>query len=173
MRLVLLLPLTVLAVVSGCGSPREEEVAVSKPERDLALPAQAPRVEIASPVELGRVQLQPAANPSRRIHGRSRPSVPTIIPAVVEPVAAAAPVVSKPAGYTAPAAAGPVNDRELPPGKTVTIIPASSGPSIESDGVDELPPFRGPPSVRRGGTCRGRGPGPGIGIAAVPAPSLR
>jgi hypothetical protein len=58
--------------------------------------------------------------------------------------------------------------RELAPGRTVTIIPVSNGPSVEAEEGDSwLPsgPSRGV-LVGGGGTCRRRGGGGGIGIAA-------
>jgi hypothetical protein len=172
MRPVLLLPLT-LMVVAGCGSQRGEEVALSKPERDLAFPARAPEVEIASPLELGRSEARPTARPARRPLRRPRPAAPTIVPVAFRTVPAPAQPAVEPVPEATPAAPIPANDRELPPGKTVTIIPASNGPSTGSEGIDELPPERGRPILRAGGTCRGRGRGPGIGIAAVPRPDFR
>ncbi|HEX6434165.1 MAG TPA: hypothetical protein VFZ87_07970 [Gemmatimonadales bacterium] len=171
MRPVLLLPLTLVVVAAGCESQRGEEVAIAPPGRDLALPAQAPQLEVASPVELGRVKASETRRPARRAPRRVRPATPTILPAVFTPTSEALPI-TRPTIEAVPVSA-PASDRELPPGKTVTIIPASSGPSTGSDGVDDLPPSEGRPIVRGGGTCRGRGRGPGIGIATRPRPGLR
>ncbi|HET6837093.1 MAG TPA: hypothetical protein VFH24_03560 [Gemmatimonadales bacterium] len=170
MRPVLLLPLALIVVASGCDSQRGREVATAPPARDLALPAQTPRVEIASPVELGRAKASEARRPARRAPRRTRPAASTILPAVLRSGPEALPVnIPRVETVSLPT---PANDRELPPGKTVTIIPASSGPSTSSDGVDDLPPSEGRPIVRGGGTCRGRGRGPGIGIATRPRPGL-
>ena len=166
MRTVLLLPIAaVVAVVAGCGSEAREGGARSLPQRDLTLVTQTAHVEIASPVETRQLRIQHrtvrpsqlAARPAPA--RRSRPLQPKVVLAAV----------------TAPLAASTsANDRELLPGKTVTVIPASSGPSTGSDRAGELPPAEGRTMVARGGgTCRGRGRGPGIGIAAAPRPDFR
>jgi hypothetical protein len=174
MRTVFLLPLTaVVAAVTGCGSEGREEPVRSAVQRDLTLPARAPEVEIASPVELQQVlahqgvgRLWPAprrAGASRRSAVKSRPV------AAVVPAAAPAVVVADTAASTA---SEPLNDRELPPGKTVTVIPASTGPSSATDPTDEFPTVRsGSIGVRGGGRCPTRGR-PGIGIATRPRPML-
>jgi hypothetical protein len=170
MRTIFLAPLTVLALVAGvaaCGSRASEPGAHSAPPRDLTLVTQTAQVEIASPVETQ--QAQPAA----RRAPRSRPLGPKVklggrwtpppLPAVSHPVAH--PVSTSPT---------PANDRELLPGKTVTVLPASSGPSAGPDQTDDFPTARGRTmGTRGGGTCRGRGRGPGIGIAAAPRPDFR
>ena len=176
MRSKCLLPLMVaVAVSAGCGSSKQEVVpAISKAEREIVLPARLPEVEVASPMELGRPQAQ-QARPVRKTPRRIRPAEPKIVPALFK-LAPAAPPTAMPVSDAAasPAASEPVNDRELPPGKTITIIPASSGPSTSSDAIDELPPDGGRTLVvRGGGTCRGGDGGPGIGIAAVPRPRWR
>jgi hypothetical protein len=170
MRTSFLLPLTVLvAVVAGCGSEAREQAARSVPQRDLTLVTQTPAVEIASPVELQQVWIQ--RRTARQAPRSSRE--PKIILAAV---AAPAPVLAVPEPVVQPAstASTPANDRELLPGKTVTVIPASSTPSTDSDQIDELPPAQGPAVVvGGGGRCRGRGRGPGIGIAGAPRPDFR
>jgi hypothetical protein len=70
-------------------------------------------------------------------------------------------------------AAQPANNRELLPGKTVTLIPASTGPSSGTDEADAASPEEGREKERGGGKCRGGGRGPGIGIAAAPRPDFR
>ncbi|HEV8176586.1 MAG TPA: hypothetical protein VGP44_02745, partial [Gemmatimonadales bacterium] len=66
----------------------------------------------------------------------------------------------------------PANDRELLPGKTVTLIPASTGPSAGPDDTAEIPTVRGRTMVGHGGgRCRGGGRGPGI--ARAPRPDFR
>lgn len=165
MRTILLLPLTALvAVAAGCGSGASEQKTGSLPERDLTLVSQTAQVEIASPVETQRV-------PSQRRTVRYPPSSrqPTVrLAAMTAPAPAPEPVVQ-------PASPEPtsVNDRELLPGKTVTLIPASSGPSAAPDDTEELPAVRGRTMVGHGGgTCRGRG-GRGPGIATAPRPDFR
>lgn len=174
MRTFFLLPLTaVVIVVAGCGSQERTEAALSVIERDLTLPAQAPEVEIASAVELQ----QPAI---RRTTGR-------IATAGIRPAPRRSTIESETAAAPAPAlalspadtaarpvstASEPANDRELPPGKTITVIPVSSGPSTAVDPVDEIPTVRGGIiGVRGGGRCPPRGR-PGIGIATRPRPVL-
>jgi hypothetical protein len=181
MRTVLLLPITVMvAVAAGCGSEGRETAARSVPGRDLTLQPPNAGVEVASAVELQslRPQQYTARASSRRTHrpasaSHSRPTQPKVVLAAVAP----APVLAVPASapVASPAVASePVNDRELPPGKTVTIIPASSGPSTVLDDTDEFPGVRGGTMVTRGGgTCRPRGRRPGIGIAGVPRPDFR
>ena len=166
-----------VAGVTACASGGREPAPRSTPHRDVALVAQAPAVEIASPLELRNLR---TSQKSRRTQ-RTRPAPGTadrqVLPAPAPKPAAATPAATLiPAAepFVVPASASePVNDRELPPGKTVTIIPASSGPSTGPDGVDELPSSPGRPMVRSGGTCRGRGRGPGIGIATAPRPDFR
>jgi hypothetical protein len=176
MRTSFLFPLTALvAVVAGCGSEVKEHAARSVPQRDLTLVPQSPGLEIASPVEIQRLRIQ---------HQAARRSIPrepkVVLAAMVAPLAAlgagTAPVVAAPQPIAQPTntPTTPANDRELLPGKTVTVIPVSSGPSTGSDKADEFPPARGRTMVAGGGgTCRGRGRGPGIGIAGAPRPDFR
>ena len=173
MRTTFLLPLSALvALVAGCESEGGERAAGSVPERDLTLVTHTSEVKFASSVETQKPQrtARPAQAP------RSRRLAPTVkLAAVAEPLAAlGAPVVAaEPVAQPASTAATPDNDRELPPGKTITLIPASSGPSTSPDEAEEFPP-EGRTIVARGGdTCRGRGRGPGIGIAAAPRPGFR
>jgi hypothetical protein len=151
------------------------------PERDLTL--SVPRVaetEVASAVELALPKAVPAASRAHRPRPKPAPA-PAPKPA---PDAAAEPLTA-PAESEALADPAPVDDaapggRELAPGKTVTIIPVSTGPSVAADKGDSwLPsePSRGI-FVGGGGTCRRRGGGGGIGIAArfrvgIPAFPLR
>lgn len=175
MRTIFLLSLAALAAVAaGCGSQGREQAARSLPQRDLTLAAPARQVDIASPVELENLRAQhPTLRPSRRISRRSSPIEAKPAPAAV----AAVPVVvlaSAPVAELAGVASEPASDRELPPGKTVTVIPASSGPSTASDWTDEPPRARGGIiGVRGGGMCPPRGRRPGIGISAFPRPHVR
>jgi hypothetical protein len=198
MRTAFLIPLAfTAAMVAGCGdevsntSERDETAsrAAASLHRDLTLSvSQAPATEVASAVELSAPK--PAPAPARRHRPRPKP-VPAPAPAPVaepehdsaeEPEATPA---TTPTLGEALAQATVVDDassggRELAPGKTITIIPVSSGPSVEADEGDSwLPsgPSRGV-LVGGGGTCRRRGGAGGIGIAArfrvsIPAISLR
>jgi hypothetical protein len=170
MRTIVLLPLTaVVAVVAGCGSGAKEQAAGSLPQRDLTLVTPTAQVEIASPVETQQLRIQRRTARHSQLAAR--------LAAVAAPVAAlgaAAPVLAAAEPVVEPAATEvtPANDRELLPGKTVTVIPASSGSPAGSDEVDEPPRDQGRPMVvRGGGTCRGRGRGPGI--IGAPRPDFR
>jgi hypothetical protein len=68
----------------------------------------------------------------------------------------------------APVEAAAAGARELAPGRTVTVIPISSGPSVAADEDDSWLPSERPRGIMvgGGGTCRGHGGGDGIGIAA-------
>jgi hypothetical protein len=173
-------PLTALvAVVAGCGSEVKEQTVRSLPQRDLTLVTQTAYVETASPVETHQLRIQHrAVRPSKPAARRSRPLAPKGVLAAMTahaPILDAEPVAQPVSTSPTPEeGASSNNDRELLPGKTVTVIPASSGPSTGSDTADELPPERGRTMVvRGGGTCRGRGRGPGIGIGAAPRPDFR
>ena len=184
MRPVSLLPLALAAVLLvGCAaeSPSNQETASSGTGqtaltgRDLTLRSPAtPVVEVASPVELSRPT--PKA-PTRRgvshrpVQPASAKPAPAFAPAPdIAPAAQAA--APAPAVRVAPEPA-PVEDvavgagRELAPGKTVTAIPASSGPTYAPEADDSWVP-EGPARglvVGGGGTCRRRGGARGIGIA--------
>lgn len=165
MRIILLLPLTAMvAGMAGCGSQAREQTTGSVPQRDLTLVTQIPEVRVASSVETQRVRSH------RRAVSRPRSRQPTVIHAAVvasAPVPADMPVA--PPASPAPTSA---NDRELLPGKTVTLIPASTGPSAGPDDTAELPAVHGrTKGAQGGGRCRGGGRGPGI--ARAPRPDFR
>ena len=165
MRTIVLFSLTALvAVAAGCGSVGREQATRSVPQRDLTLARQTPAVEIASPVETQQLRVQHRTVRHSQLAVRlAAVTLPAPVLAIPEPVAQP---VSTPAT--------PTNDRELLPGKTITVIPASSTPSTGSDGTDELPATRGRTKVAHGGGgCRGRGRGPGIGMAPAPRPDFR
>jgi hypothetical protein len=177
MRTILLLPLTALvAAVAGCGTETRERATGSLPTRDLTLVTQSSELKIASPVETGQLRPQlRSAHPSERVAWpraarRTSPPEPKLRLAVfTEPAPILAP--AEPVERPDSAAATPLDDHELPPGKTVTVIPASSGPSPGSDEAGE-PPAEGRTRVAHGGgTCRGRGRGPGI--TGAPRPDFR
>jgi hypothetical protein len=177
MRTLVLLPFAaVAAVLAGCGPQGREHAARSVPQRDLTLAAQAHQVEIASPVELGSLRTQsrtvrPSRTPRPRSAQRSsaveaKPALAAVVTAPVV-VLASAPVAE--AATTAPEAA---NDRELLPGRTVTLIPASSGPSTTPEWTDEGPTAKGRAhGVGGKGKRPSRGRGPGI--ATGPRPDFR
>jgi hypothetical protein len=198
MRTVFLIPLAfTTAVMTGCGaevssvSEREGTASrrVAQPARNLRL--QMPQVsagEVVSAVELSRPEPAPAPAPTHRTRPKPQPA-PSPKAEVERETGARSPaeLVMPPAVAVteAPAEPAPVEDaaaggRELAPGKTVTIIPVSSGPSVEADEGDAWVPS-GPSRgimVGGGGRCPRRGGGRGIGIAArfpvgVFAPDLR
>lgn len=186
MRTSSLLPLTaLLAAVAGCGSEAGVQAVRSVPQRDLTLVTQTAEVKIASPVEMQQLRVRqaatrrspPAARPvsATRSHRALEPSVAAVAAPLATLAAGSAPVpAAEPAAQPAATALTSDNPRELLPGTTVTIIPASTGPSPGSGTADEAPPERGGIMVvRGGGTCRGRGRGPGIGIATAPRPDFR
>lgn len=196
MRTRFLIPLAfTAAAVAGCGgealttSEREETAsnAAAALERDLTLSVpRLPATEVASAVELAAPK--PAQAPTRRHRPRPKPAPAPVSASAAEPEQDAATEpeatpVSAPTVGEAIAEAAVVDDaasggRELAPGRTITIIPVASGPSVEADEGDSwLPsgPSRGV-MVGGGGTCRRRGGGGGIGIAArirVGVPALR
>jgi hypothetical protein len=187
----------IATVLTGCAaeSPRaaDQETASRGDERtalanrDLTLQNPAtPEVEVASPVELARAAPEP--KPTRR-HARISPK-PAAAP-VPEPVAEAAPAAVPDTAVTvtkAPAGPAPVEDvavgtgRELAPGKTVTVIPASTGgPSPVTEEPSWAPAEGGRGTIiegggGRGGRCKPRGGVRGIGIAGripIGVPGLR
>jgi hypothetical protein len=171
MRARFLFPLTALvAVAAACASEARDQASGSVPQRDLTLVPQTSAVDIASPVEIHQVRVQPR---TVRPAFSSRPFEPKVSLASVTvpvPVLATPDPVAQPVSTVATSA----NDRELLPGKTVTVIPASSTTSTGSDGADELPATQGRTMVAHGGGgCRGRGRGPGIGMAPGPRPDFR
>jgi hypothetical protein len=169
-----------IASLSGCASERQVSDRPSVPKRDLTLGVAAPEVEVASPVELNRPDPQQARTSVRRTRRHADSFQPTVVPAVLKstlapaaPVAAAPqPTVSQPATPVSL----PTDSHELPPGKTITIIPASTG-SSGSDPAAEPSTARGQMGGMigggHGGRCGGRGRGRGIGGGGVPPAVLR
>jgi hypothetical protein len=181
MRTLLLISICVGAIGAvGCGSVGKESPAPSIARRDLTVPAPPPKVEVASAVELGRIQPPRTKQHSVRAHRRARPAAAKVTPVIVASHPSRAPaleVVPVPR-FRQPE---PINDRELPPGKTVTVIPASSsGPTIEEVGAGQGDGWgTGGSGMGGGGSgmggrgrCPGRGVGPGIGIAQRPPRAL-
>lgn len=165
MTTISLLPTAALvAIVAGCGSGAREQPVTSLPQRDLTLVSQTAGDEVASPVEVQRVNRQ---RRTVRLPQIRQPTVRHATFAAPAPVLATGPVAQ-------PVTPAPISasDRELLPGKTVTLIPVSTGPSAGPDDTAELPTVRGRTMVGHGGgRCRGGGRGPGI--ARAPRPDFR
>jgi hypothetical protein len=182
MRAGSLLSLTVIAAVAtACGSEvasvpeREETASRTAPpvERDLTRQASAaPAVEVASPVELS-LSSKPTSKRSQTTRPRPHPR-PKPVPAAAaethpEPVTAPAVAVveAEPIAQPAAEADAASSGRELAPGETVTIIPASNEAAVEADEDDSWLQSERPRGilVGGGGTCRPRKGQRGIGIA--------
>lgn len=164
------LALTIVAV-AGCSSQPKEQPVRSDLERDLTLASRVSDTTVTSPLELGEARSEAGKTLHRVVQHRS---VPRHRPArraatkVAEPVRSAPtaqPViadVAAPSPGAQPATAVPADSRELLPGKTVTVIPVSSGPS--PSGGERRPdyiPFRG--GTGRGDGGGGWGGGSGMG----------
>ena len=157
MRSAFLFPLSLsLVVAAGCSSPVKEQAAArSDLKRDLTLVNSTRETAIATPIELGRIR-QPAGNHNNvavrhRVvrHRAAARSTAVSSPQPVHVVAstpAPAPAVAQPQ----PMAPDP---HELAPGKTVTIIPVSSGPST----ADPMDGFGSRPGYGTGGSGMGGG----------------
>ena len=172
MRNMVLLPLAAfIAVAAGCRSEVGEQTASSVPQRDLTLVPPNAAVQIASPLETQRLRPPRPSVHRARLAARLAP-LPLPVPLSSQPQPVAAPA---PTPVPAPTPATPISDRELLPGKTVTLIPVSSGPSVGTDPTGDLPADRGHTMVAHGGggRCRGGGRGPGIGMAPAPRPDFR
>jgi hypothetical protein len=158
MRSAFLFPLSLsLVVAGGCASPVKEQAAArSDLERDITLVSSTRQTAIATPIELGRIR-QPAGsqiNVSSRhrvVRHRAAPRSTVSSPKPVQVVA------STPAPAPAPSVAQPepmpADPHELPPGKTVTIIPVSTGPSTAGRDPDGFPR----PGYGTGGSGMGGG----------------
>jgi hypothetical protein len=179
MRIMMLLPLAFAAVAAGgCRTASEgtEQAALGVPQRDLTLQqTPAPEAEVASAVELARTPTQrPTTQRPRRAHRaapvqHSEADTPEAAPAALTPVPA--PVQPAPSALaSAPDAPDP---HALAPGQSVTIIPASSGPTTPADWTDERPSGRergvDVGGGGHGGRCKPRGTGrmPGRGLPAA------
>jgi hypothetical protein len=170
MRIVMLLPLAFAAVaVGGCRTASEgtEQAALGVPQRDLTLQqTPAPEVEIASPVELARARTERPTTQRPRSAHRPAPArhpeadAPEAAPAMLTPTSAPAHPVPTALAASAPEAADP---HALAPGQSVTIIPASSGPTTPADWTDQRPSARERGvevgAGGHGGRCRPRGTG--------------
>lgn len=173
MRTVLLLPLALAAAVAagGCGNASDgtEQTAFRVPQRDLTLQsAGSPDVEVASPVELARTPVhawashrpQHTRRPARAPHRRD--AEPAAAPAALAPASARTrvdPIAL--ATSEAPEAADP---HALAPGRTITVIPASGGPS-STPSAPSAPEWtdQRPGTADPGTTIHGGGHGGGCG----------
>jgi hypothetical protein len=189
--------LTIFALI-GCGAQPSEQAAGSDLKRDLTLVSRptdhavaSPDRPVASAIELREVRTQPGASASRSKVVRQRKAVrrparhltakvalpvrqtPTVQPTIAD--------VAAPNPGAQPVAAVPADSRELPPGKTVSVIPVSSGPSPSAEpGPEDIPlagtGWRGTGGSGLGGGsgmggrgCRGDGTGtPDLGGQPVP-----
>jgi hypothetical protein len=160
------LPVTLIAAV-GCGS--QEQAARSDLERDLTL-VTGPSMRaltaadrpVASAIELRQFPTQPGAGVSvhKAVQSRkaARRTARHLTPKAAEPVrpttiqrpAIADVVVPNPG--TQPVTAVPADSRELPAGKTVSVIPVSSGPSPSGERGTEDIPLAGTGGSGMGGT---------------------
>jgi translation initiation factor IF-2 len=179
MRIVTLLPLALAALAAGgCRTASEgtEQAALGVPQRDLTLQqTPAPEVEIASPVELARAPTERSTTQRPRRTHRPAPAphpeanAPEDAPATLSPTPAPAQPAATALAASAPEAADP---HALAPGQSVTIIPASSGPTTPEDWTDERPSGRErgveAGGGGHGGRCKPRGTGmPGRGLPAA------
>jgi hypothetical protein len=157
MRSALLFSLSLsLVVVAGCSFKGNEHAARSDLERDLTLVGQAPQTAVATPVELGRIRTPTGSRSTvssrHRVRHRSAPRSTVSAPKPAQVAAAAAPAPAP--AVVQPTNTTPADPHELPSGKTVTIIPVSSGPSpSDAPGTDGFPP----PRYGTGGSGMGGG----------------
>jgi hypothetical protein len=163
MRTLLLLPLALAVATGGCrtASQGTEQAAFRVPERDLTLrESGAPDVQVASPVELASIPTQRAT-----IHRPQRARRPAPAPRPATPAPTLVPTPAEPVPLATSAVPEPPDPHALAPGQSVTIIPASSGPSTDPDWTDQRPsgPTRGIAvgSGGHGGGCHPRGGGIG------------
>ena len=161
MRAVFLLPLAVVAA-AGCGSTKPRQTA-SVSERDLTLSTSATEAEVASPLELQRPVPPETKQVVRHTHRRAAPTFqPTIVRAVLRETVAPVPVAATPAAEPVSVVSEAADPHELLPGKTVTIVPASSGPVPTTDNPRDPGEERGGMGGTigiGGGGCHGRGGG--------------
>jgi hypothetical protein len=166
MRSSFLFPLSLsLIAVAGCGSQTRDPEPRSDLKRDLTIVSQASQTAVATPIELEQVRARTigrgtlSARHSVRHRAASRSAVRAPKPVAVRAVAAA-PAASPAPAVVEPTNTAPANPRELPPGKTVTVIPVSTG---SSTGTDEgaAPGFGTGGSGMGGGERAGGGSGMG------------
>jgi hypothetical protein len=167
MRSAFLFPLSLsLVVVAGCSSKVKEPAARSDLERDLTLGGQAPQTAVATRLELGQIRTptdsRSTVSSRHRVRHRSAPRSTVSAPEPVQVAADAAPARAPAPAVVQPANTTTADPHELPPGKTVAIIPVSSGPSpSDARGPDRFPPRFGGGSGMGGGERAGGGSGMG------------
>jgi hypothetical protein len=144
MHKVFLLSLAIVA--AACGTPEPEPAVPAVTERDLTLPVppSSSRAEVVRPAQGGRPIQQ---HPARRAHKPPHPAPvllePVIIPARYEPL----PIIPIPfstLGQSPLTTSEPADEHELLPGKTVMVIPSSSGIQELSPGGDTPPTVPSP-----------------------------
>jgi hypothetical protein len=144
MHKVFLLSLAIVA--AACGTPEPEPAVPAVTERDLTLPVppSSSRAEVVRPAQVGRPIQQ---HPARRAHKPPHPAPvllePVIIPARYEPL----PIIPIPfstLGQSPLTTSEPADEHELLPGKTVMVIPSSSGIQELSPGGDTPPTVPSP-----------------------------
>jgi hypothetical protein len=171
-----IVPLLVLAltVVAGC-SVEQTSATRSVPKRDLTLVSQSFEPAVASSMEREEPRVRhstPSARPKvQRIRPQTRIEPTVRLASMATPIPAAPHVEPVTQPLSTPTVSD--NSRELLPGKTVTVIPASSGPSPATDTGDDRFREGSHTIVRAGGGRCGGGRGHGPGIAAAPRPDFR
>jgi hypothetical protein len=168
--------LLLAALLAACSTGGTRPTASSVPKRDLTLGGQSAQVDVASPIELRRPSHETATQTFQRMRQPTPRFEPTIIPAVLNSTTAAAtvPLPVRPAAEPVVIVSQPADPHELLPGKTITIIPVSNGPSSsEGNRGDQPRTSTGHMGGRiggHGGGCRGHG---GRGGGSVPPAVLR
>jgi len=127
MHKVFLLPL--LIVAAACGTPEPEPALPAVTERDLTLPVppSSLRAEVGRPVQVGRPIQQHATRRARKPRPAPTLLQPVIIPARYEPLPIV-PITLSPVVQSPLISSETADEHELLPGKTVMVIPSSSGP---------------------------------------------
>ena len=164
MRTVLFLPLAlVAAAATACAdaSHQTPQTPGRAPSRDLTLErAELPAAAVASPVELMRVPVRARAThrPQRTRRPSARP--PSSRPESRAPTSAGAPAPVAPVAISAAEDVEAADPHALAPGRTITAIPASSGPASAPARTDEPSADDGGDTAihagRHGGRCAPR-----------------
>ncbi len=142
-----------VGLLGACGTGGGEGGAPAAAlKRDLTLQnAAAPAVEVASAVELGRPEprqrIAPRPKPSRKPALAPAPKPPPKAAPASEQASAPVPLAVAVAEMPAPAPTG----RELAPGQTVRVLPASTGPSEQGPDDVYLPTEQGRGLFKPGG----------------------
>src|SRR4051794_19671134 len=157
-------------LAAACGTEGTKPTGSSVPKRDLTLSGQYAQVDVASPIELRRPFHQTAVHAVRRMRQSAETFEPTIIPTVLKTTTAPLPVptTAKPAAEPVTTVSQPADPHDLLPGKTITIIPVSNGPSSDGSRGDQprtSTEHMGGRMGGHGGGCRGHG---GRGGGSVP-----